>query len=95
MPHETENSGVACPRCGCRHLKGRDSKRRANATFRYRYCRHCGALVRTKEVIVQVLDRKVDPETGRSLPADDSIGQFTENELPDICDAVPILKIRA
>lgn len=92
---DENHCGVACPRCGCKHLKGRDMKRSKSANFRYRYCRHCGQLVRTKEVIVQVVDKFVDPETGKSLPADDISDETDENSTDDIPTLLPLSKMRA
>lgn len=55
MQAESENSGVCCPRCGCRHLLAeRGPHRTGQYSFRYRKCRHCGQRVRTKEVIDRV-----------------------------------------
>jgi DNA-directed RNA polymerase subunit RPC12/RpoP len=43
--------GIACPRCGCRHFwRVRDTDNIEGAVRRYRKCRNCGRVVRTKEV---------------------------------------------
>ena len=35
-------AGIACPKCGCRHWRVRDTDRLDGAIRRYRVCRHCG-----------------------------------------------------
>ena len=53
--------GIACPRCGCRHLLAgypkefawfiRKTERRPGYIRRRRVCRNCGAVVYTREAV--------------------------------------------
>lgn len=55
-PDESEKpvektGGIKCPKCHCRHLWSvRDTDNVADAVRRYRVCRNCGCVVRTREV---------------------------------------------
>jgi len=42
--------GIECRRCGCRDSYVRDSDRHDGFIIRYRVCRHCGTVRRTKEL---------------------------------------------
>lgn len=41
--------GLACPRCGCRHLPVVYTRPRENSILRCRECRHCGKRITTRE----------------------------------------------
>lgn len=45
----TEQRGLCCPRCGCRHLPVLYTRPRTNHILRVRRCRHCGRRVTTRE----------------------------------------------
>ena len=48
---EQAQGGITCPKCGCRHVwKVRDTDRIEGAIRRYRVCRNCNHVIRTKEV---------------------------------------------
>lgn len=42
-------AGIACPRCGCRHLPVYYVRRRRGYVLRVRLCRHCGRRLATRE----------------------------------------------
>jgi len=50
----SEQVGILCPRCGCRHLEVNYGRHRQGYYFRKRVCRNCGKEVRTKEVAMGV-----------------------------------------
>ena len=41
--------GLACPRCGCRHLFVVYTRAKPGHIFRVRSCRHCGRRLITRE----------------------------------------------
>jgi Zn ribbon nucleic-acid-binding protein len=45
-------AGVACPRCGCKHLPALKMQRFGKYNVRTRQCRHCGRKIRTREETV-------------------------------------------
>jgi len=48
-----ETVGIACPKCGCRHLEvdyGRP--KRGGGYQRKRICRNCGTMVMTRETVI-------------------------------------------
>jgi hypothetical protein len=48
----TGGKGIACDRCGCRHLRVRNKIDNKDGTIkRYRVCRNCGNVVPTTESI--------------------------------------------
>ncbi len=47
--NENEQHGLACRRCGCRHLLAYRTVRRNNRIDRYRKCRYCGKTCVTSE----------------------------------------------
>lgn len=48
---DTRSSGLACPKCGCRHLPVVYTRPRDNGILRARQCRHCGKRIITRERI--------------------------------------------
>jgi DNA-directed RNA polymerase subunit RPC12/RpoP len=38
----TPLAGIACPQCGCRHMRVGDTDPLSGKIRRYRICRHCG-----------------------------------------------------
>jgi hypothetical protein len=42
-------AGIACPKCGCRHLRVVTTDPLDGEIRRYRMCRHCGRRIRTFE----------------------------------------------
>jgi hypothetical protein len=46
-----EQSGVMCPRCGCRHLPVLETRTVKGKIRRRRECRHCGCRITTTEEI--------------------------------------------
>lgn len=42
-------TGLACPRCACRHMRVVYTRPRASQIIRVRECRHCGKRVLTRE----------------------------------------------
>ena len=48
-PEQPEERGIACPKCGCRHLPVRYTRQRAGFIQRVRECRHCGRRLITRE----------------------------------------------
>jgi DNA-directed RNA polymerase subunit RPC12/RpoP len=48
-PQASEERGLACPKCGCRHLPVRYTRQRPGFIQRIRECRHCGRRVITRE----------------------------------------------
>ncbi len=48
---EKGKPGIACPRCGCRDLRVRNTRRTDHAIRRYRVCRHCGRTITTSETL--------------------------------------------
>lgn len=49
---EDPNPGVACPACGCRHLRSGGVRRSNRLVIRHRTCRNCGRTVKTIEKAV-------------------------------------------
>lgn len=47
------NTGLVCPKCGCRDLLSSNKKPLRGTDTRYRYCRNCGHGVVTSERIVR------------------------------------------
>lgn len=45
----TEELGIACPKCGCRDWRVRNTQPTTDSIRRYRVCRHCGHTRRTVE----------------------------------------------
>jgi len=43
------DTGLACPRCGCRHLPVHYTRKRRGHVLRLRICRHCGRRLATRE----------------------------------------------
>ena len=41
--------GLACPKCGCRHLIVVYTRERLGCILRMRECRHCGRRIPTRE----------------------------------------------
>lgn len=58
MSHDTEQAGLQCPRCGCRHLEVQYTERGNRCRVRIRVCRHCGTRVRTREQITGTCPKK-------------------------------------
>ena len=49
-PNAPKSTGLACPRCGCRHLPVIRTKPRDDGTIvRERQCRHCGKRLKSIE----------------------------------------------
>lgn len=48
---EGAGPGLACPKCGCRHLPVWYTRQRPAHILRVRKCRHCGRRVTTRERI--------------------------------------------
>jgi len=50
--------GIACPRCGCRHLRTTHTERLPSGRVRRRkVCRHCGRRILTYELLSGDLNR--------------------------------------
>lgn len=45
------NTGLSCPKCGCRDLRAYYTRPKADHILRKRICRHCGHAVITRERI--------------------------------------------
>lgn len=45
------NTGLECPKCGCRELRAYYTRKRPGHILRKRICRHCGREVTTHEKI--------------------------------------------
>ena len=48
---ESQSQGIACPKCGCRHLPVRYTRHRGKRIIRFRECRYCGRRVMTYEEV--------------------------------------------
>ena len=48
----TDEKGIECPSCGCRHFYVIYTRRRADRIVRRKECRHCGKRVITSERLV-------------------------------------------
>ena len=49
---DDRGAGIACRKCGCRHLETRNTIPLGDGSCRrYKVCRHCGTTVRTRETI--------------------------------------------
>jgi DNA-directed RNA polymerase subunit RPC12/RpoP len=44
-----DERGIACPKCGCRDWRVRNTVPQADSIHRYRLCRNCGHTRRTVE----------------------------------------------
>lgn len=49
MPPKDPAKGLACPRCGCRHLPVVYTRPKPGHILRVRECRHCGKRMSTRE----------------------------------------------
>jgi len=48
----SKNTGLVCPRCGCRHIPVTGTYRISDGvTRRYRECRHCGKVFCSHESV--------------------------------------------
>jgi DNA-directed RNA polymerase subunit RPC12/RpoP len=54
---ESENVGIECRRCGCRHLPAYMTVRVRETIKRYRECRNCGLKITTKETFLDTVHR--------------------------------------
>jgi len=48
----TEQPGIECPRCGCRHFYVVYTRPRAGKSVRRKECRYCGRRITTSERLV-------------------------------------------
>ncbi len=53
---EDMNPGIVCPNCGCNRMPATHTRRNGKNNIRFRRCKECGKRVRTREVIVQMID---------------------------------------
>lgn len=67
-PDDAGALGMACPKCGCRHLEVYYTRPMRNGRLRVRRCRNCRAEIRTREVITAARPGRRPP---RSAPPDD------------------------
>ena len=78
MMSEENSEGIACPKCGCRHLEYSYGKDAPAERMRVKRCRHCGTRVMTSEVVKRILPPPL--KTGRkpSQPEDVSVYRMTD-----------------
>jgi len=48
-PENSDEKGIECPRCGCRHFYVVYTRPQAGKIIRRKECRHCGCRVTTFE----------------------------------------------
>ena len=52
MATDNGKPGIACPKCGCRDLRVRHTRKLPGDRIRrYRSCRHCGRHITTVEIL--------------------------------------------
>lgn len=67
---EPKLQGLACPRCGCRHMYTVETRSTPHRIIRTRECRHCGRRMKTYEqysshaAVFKEPSNSIPPRTG-------------------------------